>query len=89
MSRRRRRVIGEAEEEKSNLDNRGVTKSISVDEFHLLVYVPSHDPERITSVEPGGVQPILSALHPLAKLAPPPLCMKGGAIVHAPGGARS
>jgi hypothetical protein len=35
----------------------GVTKSISVDDSHLLVVVPSEYPERIPSVDPGGVQP--------------------------------
>ena len=34
-----------------------VAKSISVNDSHLLVDVPSDYPERITSVEPGGVQP--------------------------------
>ena len=32
-------------------------KSISVDDSHLFVDVPSNCPERITSVEHGGVQP--------------------------------
>ena len=34
-----------------------VTKSISADDSHLLVDVPSYYPERIPSVASGGVQP--------------------------------
>ena len=35
----------------------GVTKSISADDSHLLVDVPSDYPKRITCVDPGGVHP--------------------------------
>ena len=39
------------------LSRSGVTKSISVDDSHLFVYVPSDYPELVTSVDPRGVQP--------------------------------
>ena len=42
------------------LTGSGIALYIPVDDPHLLVYVPSDYPERISSVDPGGVQPEMS-----------------------------
>ena len=49
------------------LSGNGVNVSISVDDSHLLLDVPSDYPERNTSVEPEGVQPemVLTGSRPM------------------------